>query len=1045
LGSDNIDNNQFRDAQIDRIITLLGDERLLNIPNNNINIDYDVFFEMLCNHIKNALTSYHIYVNNLISQEKRTLQNSLQMLKASPDPDRELIKVNENLLQGISEREIELRLESHPVFEHLNGEKMSPKFLRLAKSKVSEGNLSEVKSNEGVPFRNTAERHQHIVSTFADVYKKPPNCPENFDNLIENFLGPEICEHPLVTGSKLSPAEAALLDRPLTLQELDKAVRECKSRTAPGIDGFSNDLIKAHWQVFRSPLLEYAHVCFRKGRLTDSFNTGSIKLIPKKGDLSLIKNWRPISLLNCFYKIIARAVNYRLQSFSDRILSRAQKGFTSSRYLQEVILNVVSGIAHCNNTGTSAAVVAVDLSKAFDTIYHGFVRSAYRFFGLNNPFLNMLDTLGTNRSARIIFDDGSLSNTFPLETGRPQGGNLSPLEFNAGEQILLFKLELSPVLKSVYRDFQMPRNLYPADPDLISIDFRNESNGETDKADGFADDTTVLTMADQESLGELKKILTDFERISGLKCNFEKTNVMLVGPELREIGFITDLGYNIVNEINLLGFVINTNGINANVMYNKVLRNISGIVTHWYRYRLSLAGRIGIYKTLCLSQLSFVGSICTPPANVCSQIQEIMNNFACGTLKVARDKLYRDPEDGGLNLVNIKNFITGLQCVWVKRAHLSSRDNWRIDLKSRSFGNCLLINPRLVSNNDSCCLQDIADSFEKFHKAFRNTNSNYKECFILENSDLKRDLLSTGILNERFFSGNVPALNMEEIGKLKVSQFFRNNNLLSLDEIAAELNINFSLATYMRLATALHQYRQRFSGRAADPASETISRFWSVKGGEAKKVRKLLDQAVHVKKQLRSSTVFKTYIRLTGTVNEFLHADKVYGFWSNGFLCNKIRDFCFKYVNNQLSLNTRRSHYVANVNRSCSFCLSTGIADPPDEDFKHLFLNCPVTVRIHRWFCANYLNIQHVDSFQGIFFAGTFPETENFSSFGFTFAMTIQWLIWDMKIQKRILQPLTLNENFVYIIANSLRVSPKLRHSKGMFRQLIHIPIQWRD
>jgi hypothetical protein len=149
--------------------------------------------------------------------------------------------------------------------------------------------------------------------------------------------------------------------------------------------------------------------------------------------------------------------------------------------------------------------------------------------------------------------------------------------------------------------------MFPADPDLISIDFRYECNGETDKADGFADDTTVLTIVDQESLGGLKKILTDFEQLSSLKCNFDKTNVMLVGPVLRETDFITNLGYSIVNEINLLGFVINANGIDVSAMYNKVLRNITGIVTHWYRYRLSLAGRIGIYKTLCLSQLSFVG------------------------------------------------------------------------------------------------------------------------------------------------------------------------------------------------------------------------------------------------------------------------------------------------------------------------------------------------------------------------------------------------------------------------------------------------------
>jgi hypothetical protein len=169
-----------------------------------------------------------------------------------------------------------------------------------------------------------------------------------------------------------------------------------------------------------------------------------------------------------------------------------------------------------------------------------------------------------------------------------------------------------------------------------------------------------------------------------------------------------------------------------------------------------------------------------------------MNGFVCGNLKIARDKLYRDPDDDGLNLINIDHFITGLQCVWVKRADQSSRDNWRIDIRSRSFGNCLIFNPRLVKDTDSKCMRAIACSYERFHKAFRNTDSNFRECFILENSDLIRGPADTGIINERFFSGNIPALNMEMVSKIKFTDLFRRENILSLDEISANLGIDLS-------------------------------------------------------------------------------------------------------------------------------------------------------------------------------------------------------------------------------------------------------------
>jgi hypothetical protein len=470
-----------REGRINTVKEALLSRESLEIFDFEINIDPDLFFEMLLNHVKNALTAYNMYINRFLTQEKREKIERLRNLKADPDPDWEAVSRLERELQVMSEREIELKLETHPIFEHINGEKMSPNFLRLAKVKENTGTLDVILKDDGSHFRSEAERREHIVTTFADVYKRPPNCPDNFDNVIENFLGQEICNHEIVRGCKLTGPEAAVLDQPLSFQELDKAVRDCKSRTAPGIDGFNNSFIKKHWKIFRTPLMAYAVTCFRKGRLTENFSTGSIRLIPKKGDLTKIKNWRPISLLNCFYKIIARAVNYRLQKIADRVTSRAQKGFSSSRYMHEVILNVTNGIAYCNANDISGAVVAVDLSKAFDTIYHGFVRSAYKFFGLGDSLINMLDTLGTNRSAQILFDDGDISRKFPLDTGRPQGGNLSPLEFNIGNQILLFKIELSPDIKSVFSNEVIPRNLFPTDPEIIHPDFRTESNAETDK------------------------------------------------------------------------------------------------------------------------------------------------------------------------------------------------------------------------------------------------------------------------------------------------------------------------------------------------------------------------------------------------------------------------------------------------------------------------------------------------------------------------------------------------------------------------------------
>ena len=133
------------------------------------------------------------------------------------------------------------------------------------------------------------------------------------------------------------------------------------------------------------PLLNYTRCVFRNGRLTQSFKTALIKLIPKKGNSADIKKWRPISLLSCLYKIVSRAVNNRLKSVVNRFTSRAQKGFTKHRYIQEVLINVCETIRFCDTNNIGAALVSVDQSRAFDTISHKYMAEVYKnFLALEN-------------------------------------------------------------------------------------------------------------------------------------------------------------------------------------------------------------------------------------------------------------------------------------------------------------------------------------------------------------------------------------------------------------------------------------------------------------------------------------------------------------------------------------------------------------------------------------------------------------------------------------------------------------------------------------
>ncbi len=113
------------------------------------------------------------------------------------------------------------------------------------------------------------------------------------------------------------------------------------------MDGLSNCFIFKNWPLLRTPLHRYLKHCLQTGTLTNTFRTEKIKIIPKKGDIKKIGNWRPISLLSCLYKVTSQALNSRLKKICDTVFSRVQKGFTSERHVQEVFINVIEGIAHC--------------------------------------------------------------------------------------------------------------------------------------------------------------------------------------------------------------------------------------------------------------------------------------------------------------------------------------------------------------------------------------------------------------------------------------------------------------------------------------------------------------------------------------------------------------------------------------------------------------------------------------------------------------------------------------------------------------------------
>ena len=154
-------------------------------------------------------------------------------------------------------------------------------------------------------------------------------------------------------------------------------------------------------------------------------------------------------MLSNFYKIISQAINNHFKEVSNRIFSRAQKGFNQKRQIHETIINTLENIDYCKRENVKGVLVSIDQSKAFDSVSHSFMEKVYDFLGFGERIKTWLKSIGTGRSACVILGQNRTSEKFNLGKGHAQGDSPSPLLYNFAAQILLFKIELNPQIKSI--------------------------------------------------------------------------------------------------------------------------------------------------------------------------------------------------------------------------------------------------------------------------------------------------------------------------------------------------------------------------------------------------------------------------------------------------------------------------------------------------------------------------------------------------------------------------------------------------------------------
>jgi hypothetical protein len=123
------------------------------------------------------------------------------------------------------------------------------------------------------------------------------------------------CLRPKLDGvsfPSLSEEENCWLTRPFALEELESMVKECDGNKSPGPDGFNFAFVKALWNVFKGEIRIMFDQFHGIGSLPKSFTSYFVALIPKINSPFSLGDFRPISLLGCLYKMIAKVWTARL-------------------------------------------------------------------------------------------------------------------------------------------------------------------------------------------------------------------------------------------------------------------------------------------------------------------------------------------------------------------------------------------------------------------------------------------------------------------------------------------------------------------------------------------------------------------------------------------------------------------------------------------------------------------------------------------------------------------------------------------------------------
>ena len=167
----------------------------------------------------------------------------------------------------------------------------------------------------------------------------------------------------------INPQQSSIFLRPATPQEISNIIYAMKNSSA-GFDNLKPVVIKKVCETLVTPLTHIVNLCFLLGKFLTLCKNSIVTPAHKKGCGKLMSNYRPISVLNAFSKVIEKMMHSRLSEYLDshNILNQCQFGFRSGYSTELANIEAAQTLINSMNNKNTVVAIFMDLSRAFDTV-----------------------------------------------------------------------------------------------------------------------------------------------------------------------------------------------------------------------------------------------------------------------------------------------------------------------------------------------------------------------------------------------------------------------------------------------------------------------------------------------------------------------------------------------------------------------------------------------------------------------------------------------------------------------------------------------------